>query len=193
MILSRARALALIGSSVALARCGSGGPAIRVGSKNFTESIVIAEIYSRALENAGLKVERHLNLGFDGDRDGRDRTRRHRPVSGVHRYRPARGSASSADERPEKNLRHGCGRLCKAIPSHLAPSVADERLAGARYHQGDLQSAQSYDALRALESRAAVSAGDDSRVSRARRRPARTAKVLRRVRFQSRCARTTSR
>ena len=63
MILSRARALALIGSSVALARCGSGGPAIRVGSKNFTESIVIAEIYSRALENAGLKVERHLNLG----------------------------------------------------------------------------------------------------------------------------------
>jgi osmoprotectant transport system substrate-binding protein len=63
VILSRARALALIGSSVALTRCSSGGPAIRVGSKNFTESIVIAEIYSRALENAGLKVERHLNLG----------------------------------------------------------------------------------------------------------------------------------
>ena len=63
MILSRARALALIGSTVALARCGSGEPAIRVGSKNFTESIVIAEIYSRALENAGLKVQRHLNLG----------------------------------------------------------------------------------------------------------------------------------
>jgi osmoprotectant transport system substrate-binding protein len=63
VILSRARALALIGSAVALARCGSGGAAIRIGSKNFTESIVIAEIYSRALENAGLKVERHLNLG----------------------------------------------------------------------------------------------------------------------------------
>jgi osmoprotectant transport system substrate-binding protein len=63
VILSRARALALIGSAVALARCGSSGPAIRVGSKNFTESIVIAEIYSRALENAGMKVERHLNLG----------------------------------------------------------------------------------------------------------------------------------
>jgi osmoprotectant transport system substrate-binding protein len=60
---TRARALALIGSTVALARCGSGGPAIRVGSKNFTESIVIAEIYSRALERAGLKVQRHLNLG----------------------------------------------------------------------------------------------------------------------------------
>lgn len=63
MTLSRARALALIGSTVALARCGAGGPRIRVGSKNFTESIVIAEIYSRALENAGLKVERRLNLG----------------------------------------------------------------------------------------------------------------------------------
>jgi osmoprotectant transport system substrate-binding protein len=62
-MLSRARALALIGSSVALVRCGSGGPRVRVGSKNFTESIVIAEIYARALENAGLRVERHLNLG----------------------------------------------------------------------------------------------------------------------------------
>jgi osmoprotectant transport system substrate-binding protein len=63
VILNRARALALIGSTVALARCSAGGPRIRVGSKNFTESIVIAEIYARALERAGLKVERHLNLG----------------------------------------------------------------------------------------------------------------------------------
>jgi osmoprotectant transport system substrate-binding protein len=62
-MLSRARALALIGSTVALTKCGAGGPTIRVGSKNFTESIVIAEIYSRALERAGLNVERRLNLG----------------------------------------------------------------------------------------------------------------------------------
>ena len=65
-------------------------------------------------------------------------------------------------------------------------AVADERLASARDHQGDLQSAQSDDALRAVESRAAVSAGDDSGVSRARRRLARAAEVLRRVRFRNR-------
>jgi osmoprotectant transport system substrate-binding protein len=63
VILNRARALALIGSSVALVRCGPGGPSVRVGSKNFTESIVIAEIYAKALELGGLRVERHLNLG----------------------------------------------------------------------------------------------------------------------------------
>jgi osmoprotectant transport system substrate-binding protein len=61
--LNRARAIALIGSSVALVRCGPGGPSVRVGSKNFTESIVIAEIYAKALEQGGLRVERHLNLG----------------------------------------------------------------------------------------------------------------------------------
>ncbi len=37
--------------------------AIRVGSKNFTESIVIAEIYAQTLERAGIRVERRLNLG----------------------------------------------------------------------------------------------------------------------------------
>jgi osmoprotectant transport system substrate-binding protein len=36
---------------------------VRVGSKNFTESILIAEIYAKALERAGVRVERHLNLG----------------------------------------------------------------------------------------------------------------------------------
>ena len=36
---------------------------IKVGSKNFTEQFVIAEIYAQALEAAGLKVERKLNLG----------------------------------------------------------------------------------------------------------------------------------
>lgn len=46
-----------------LARCSLGSPAIRVASKNFTESFVIAEIYAQALEAAGLRVERLFNLG----------------------------------------------------------------------------------------------------------------------------------
>ena len=46
-----------------LARCGLRNTAVRVGSKNFTESFVIAEIYAQALERAGLRVERLFNLG----------------------------------------------------------------------------------------------------------------------------------
>ena len=37
--------------------------AVKVGSKNFTEQFVLAEIYAQALEAAGVKVERKVNLG----------------------------------------------------------------------------------------------------------------------------------
>jgi osmoprotectant transport system substrate-binding protein len=37
--------------------------AVKIGSKNFTEQFVVAEIYAQALEKAGIEVERHLNLG----------------------------------------------------------------------------------------------------------------------------------
>ena len=36
---------------------------VRVGSKNFTEQFIVAEIYAQALEAAGIKVERKVNLG----------------------------------------------------------------------------------------------------------------------------------
>lgn len=36
---------------------------VKVGSKNFTEQFVVAELYAQALEAAGIKVERKLNLG----------------------------------------------------------------------------------------------------------------------------------
>lgn len=36
---------------------------VKVGSKNFTEQYILAEIYAAALENAGMKVERKINLG----------------------------------------------------------------------------------------------------------------------------------
>jgi osmoprotectant transport system substrate-binding protein len=59
---SRADAIATLASLCALPACGARG-AIAVGSKNFTESIVIAEIYAQALERAGLRVVRRLDLG----------------------------------------------------------------------------------------------------------------------------------
>ena len=36
---------------------------ISIGSKNFTESRIVAEIYSQVLENSGYKVNRKFNLG----------------------------------------------------------------------------------------------------------------------------------
>jgi osmoprotectant transport system permease protein len=39
------------------------GARIVVGSKNFTEQIVLGEIVARAIEDAGFRVERRLNLG----------------------------------------------------------------------------------------------------------------------------------
>lgn len=59
---TRARAIAALASFAALPSCASRN-AIAVGSKNFTESIIIAEIYAQALERAGLPVVRRLDLG----------------------------------------------------------------------------------------------------------------------------------
>jgi osmoprotectant transport system substrate-binding protein len=38
-------------------------PLLRVGSKNFTEQLVVGELWAAALEAAGARVERRLNLG----------------------------------------------------------------------------------------------------------------------------------
>jgi osmoprotectant transport system substrate-binding protein len=38
-------------------------PSIIVGSKDFTEEFIVAEMYAHLLENAGFEVERSLNLG----------------------------------------------------------------------------------------------------------------------------------
>ena len=36
---------------------------VKVGSKNFIEQFIVADIYAAALEAAGFKVERKINLG----------------------------------------------------------------------------------------------------------------------------------
>ena len=40
-------------------------PVITVGSKNFTEQFVLGEIYAQALEAAGFKVKKSLNIGSE--------------------------------------------------------------------------------------------------------------------------------
>lgn len=46
----------------ALSACGKSKGTIKVGSKNFTESEIIAEIYAFALEDAGYKVDRSFDI-----------------------------------------------------------------------------------------------------------------------------------
>ena len=42
---------------------GRDSDVVRIGSKNFTEQIVLGELVAQAIEAAGLRVERRLNLG----------------------------------------------------------------------------------------------------------------------------------
>ncbi len=58
----RSTALATIGGAFALVRCAP-SRAIRIGSKNFAESILLAELYAQTLENLGIAVERRFDLG----------------------------------------------------------------------------------------------------------------------------------
>ena len=69
-----ATSLSLAVAAAALAGCGSGGggggssdrldgTSITVGSKDFTENILVGEMYVQALENEGAKVKSQTNLG----------------------------------------------------------------------------------------------------------------------------------
>jgi osmoprotectant transport system substrate-binding protein len=54
---------ALVLGVAAFALAGLAQAQVRVGSKNFTEQFVLGELYAQALEAAGIKVEKKLNLG----------------------------------------------------------------------------------------------------------------------------------
>jgi osmoprotectant transport system substrate-binding protein len=60
--------VALVALLVLVAACqssasASGKPPIRIGSTNFTEQTILAELYAQVLEANGYRVERRLNLG----------------------------------------------------------------------------------------------------------------------------------
>ncbi len=62
--LSRPRFLAAGAAAAALAACGRRpGGGVTVGSKNFTEELILGELYAQSLEHAGLSVTRKLDLG----------------------------------------------------------------------------------------------------------------------------------
>ena len=56
--------------ALVVAACGGGAgspaadkPAIRIGSTNFSEQLIVGELYAQVLEAAGYKIERKFNLG----------------------------------------------------------------------------------------------------------------------------------
>jgi osmoprotectant transport system substrate-binding protein len=52
-----------VGIIAALLAVPSYAQVVRVGSKNFTEQFIVAEIYAQALEGAGIKAQTRTNLG----------------------------------------------------------------------------------------------------------------------------------
>ena len=68
-IRSRVFGAALLSLALVAAACGESGegtregPTITVGSFNFPESVILAEIYAQALEADGYPVDKRLNLG----------------------------------------------------------------------------------------------------------------------------------
>ena len=58
-----AMAAVVLATSVASARLGGRRGAVVVGSKNFTEQLVLGELLAQAIERRGIVVERRLNLG----------------------------------------------------------------------------------------------------------------------------------
>jgi osmoprotectant transport system substrate-binding protein len=53
----------LLGFLAACLAAQSHAQVVRVGSKNFTEQFIVAEVYAQALENAGIKAQTRTNLG----------------------------------------------------------------------------------------------------------------------------------
>src|ERR1035438_527045 len=62
-MLKRGRALALVGAALAAAGCGGAQTQVAVGAKNFTEELILGELYAQVLAGHGLRVARKLNLG----------------------------------------------------------------------------------------------------------------------------------
>lgn len=55
-------------AALVIAACGGGGApsgmsTIRIGSTNFSEQLIVGELYAQVLEAAGYKIERKFNLG----------------------------------------------------------------------------------------------------------------------------------
>jgi osmoprotectant transport system substrate-binding protein len=62
-VTTRSHALGLLAAGLTLPACGSHPAATAVGSKNFTEALLLGELYAQLIEAAGHPVRRRLSLG----------------------------------------------------------------------------------------------------------------------------------
>jgi osmoprotectant transport system substrate-binding protein len=62
-VLTRARALGLVAAGLAIPGCGLHRDATAIGSKNFTEALLLGELYAQLLEDNNHAVRRRLDLG----------------------------------------------------------------------------------------------------------------------------------
>jgi osmoprotectant transport system substrate-binding protein len=60
---TRAGALGLLAAGLALPACGMRRDAVAIGSKNFTEALLLGELYAQMIEDNGHPVRRRLDLG----------------------------------------------------------------------------------------------------------------------------------
>jgi len=60
---TRARALGLLAAGLTLPACSTHRDAVAVGSKNFTEALLLGELYAQLIEGNGHPVRRRLDLG----------------------------------------------------------------------------------------------------------------------------------
>ena len=181
MSISRARALALIAAAPTLARCTFDRSHVRVGSKNFTESFLIAEIYAQALENAGMRVERLFNLGSTqiamaamerGNIDCYPEYTGTALIDVLHL--PPIADSQTRIRRSSRGLR-------AALRHRVAEAIADERFASTGNDTGNRSNRARCDPLRRRRGSAALALGNHSRVSCEARRATRAASALWRI------------
>ena len=60
---TRAQALGLLAAGLALPACSNHRDAVAIGSKNFTEALLLGELYAQLIEDNGHPVRRRLDLG----------------------------------------------------------------------------------------------------------------------------------
>ena len=191
---ARSRARAARRAASLLAACGKrGNDGVVVGSKNFTESFIIAEIYAQALERAGLRVERRFNLGVDADRDGRDANA---ATSTSTRSTPERRSSTCCTFRRCRIREYLYATVAREFQQRYAltwldPSPMNDSQALATT-KADSAARTHRHALATRAGRLATASGDDSRVPQPPRRAAGTAARLRWICNFATCAPTTS-
>ena len=103
--------------------CGRSENTIIIGSKNFTEQILLGELLAQQIEGTThYQVKRLFNLGGDVRLPSGACRRDHRRLCGIHRYGVDGHSPRAAFQQFGRSLSHGARCLWPPVrPSWLSP------------------------------------------------------------------------